>query len=236
MLVRARLPLLLVAGLMLVPAVPVIHAQIHGVPASVTSIGFGGSNSFAPAASVTSLGPNGFGEGHARFQNCCFNPFFQTGPVSPGFGQGHHSRRDFFVSAVPVYVPYTQVVVVQPEVAQDRDDQEAYAGEPVILERRLTRTTRTRTVAVDEQPAPAASTPVAAEPAAPVVPQPSTLLIFRDGHQAELQNYAIVGETIFDLTDNRAHKIQLADIDVPATRTANEARGVDFQVPVNPAR
>ena len=42
-----------------------------------------------------------------------------------------------------------------------------------------------------------------------------------------------VGDTIFDLTDNRSHKILLAEIDVPATRKANAARGVDFQVPGN---
>jgi hypothetical protein len=46
-----------------------------------------------------------------------------------------------------------------------------------------------------------------------------------------LQNYAIVGDTLFDLADNRSHKIQLADLDLPATRKANDARGVDFQVP-----
>ena len=68
-------------------------------------------------------------------------------------------------------------------------------------------------------------------PPEPVVAQPTTLLIFRDGHQTELQNYAIVGDTLFDLADNRSHKIQLADLDLPATRKANDARGVDFQVP-----
>src|SRR5262249_44287228 len=43
--------------------VPSIQAQIHGVPSSVTSIGFGGSHSMTPGvpASVTSLGPRGFG-------------------------------------------------------------------------------------------------------------------------------------------------------------------------------
>jgi len=68
------------------------------------------------------------------------------------------------------------------------------------------------------------------------VPQPSTVLVFRDGHQAELQNYAIVGDTIFDLTENRSHRIQIADLDLTATRKANDARGVDFQVPGNPGQ
>jgi len=57
------------------------------------------------------------------------------------------------------------------------------------------------------------------------------VIVFRDGHQAELQNYAIVGDTIFDFTDNLSHKIQLGDIDLSATHKANDARGVDFQIP-----
>lgn len=244
MLVRIRPFFLLVAGMaFLAIETPQLYGQIHGVPASVSSMGFGGSNSLTPgvAASVTSLGPNGFAGGRARFGNCCVNPFFQNGSFqrgthSPGF-RGRHFRRDLFTGGVPVYgvgVPYTEVIVVQPDAIAD--DEEDSSGEPVLVERRISRSIRTRAAAVEAPLAPAPQTPVAAEPPAPVVAQPSTLLIFRDGHQAELQNYAIVGDTIFDLADNRAHKIQLSDIDLAATRKANDARGVDFQVPVNPGQ
>jgi hypothetical protein len=213
-----------------------VSAQIHGVPASVTSFGFGGSHSFAPgvAASVTSLGPNGFGGGHARFGNCCANAFFQSGGQSPIFIRGRHSHRNFFAGSVPVYsVPYTQVVVVQPEVS---DDEEDYEGGPTIFDRRSASNRRTRVVEVEREPAGVAQPVAAAEPPAPVVAQPSTVLVFRDGHQAEIQNYAIVGDTIFDLADNRSHRILLADLDLTATRKANDERGVDFQLPGNPAR
>src|SRR4030081_2152557 len=112
----------MVAGLALVVvASPRLDAQIHGVPASVTSLGFGGSHSFTPGvpASVTSLGPNGFGGGHARFGNCCFDPFFQTGSQSAMFTRGRHSRHNFFGTTLPFFgttlpfyggysVPYTQ--------------------------------------------------------------------------------------------------------------------------------
>jgi hypothetical protein len=57
------------------------------------------------------------------------------------------------------------------------------------------------------------------------------VLVFKDGHQAEVQNYAIVAGTLFDLGAGRTHKIQLADLDLPATRKVNDDRGVDFQVP-----
>jgi|SRR5882672_1688065 len=243
MLARLRSFFLLFAGLALVAGSASLYGQIHGVPASVTSLGFGGSTSMTPgvAASVTSLGPNGFGGGHGRFGgspgrfvNCCSNGFFQNGLRSPILGRGRHSRRNFFAGSVPFYsVPYTQVLVVQP--GDDQGYDEDYDGGPTIFDRRGSFTRRTRVVAVEAEPVPSQPV-VAAEPPTPVVAQPSTVLVFRDGHQAELQNYAIVGDTIFDLADNRSHKIQLADLDLPATRKANDARGVDFQVPGNPGQ
>jgi hypothetical protein len=228
---RMRLFYLFAVVLFLVIGTSRLPAQIHGVPASVTSFGFGGSDSFTPgvAASVTSLGPNGFG-GHARFGSCCFNPFFQSRAQSPMFVRGHRSRRGFFPFAGVGYgVPYPQVVVVQPE--EDTYDDEDYEGGPTIFDRRGSRSSRPRVRFVEPEPAPASQPSAVATPPEPVVAQPTTLLIFRDGHQTELQNYAIVGDTLFDLADNRSHKIQLADLDLPATRKANDARGVDFQVP-----
>lgn len=224
---------LVVAAFFLAAGSASVQAQIHGVPASVTSFGFGGSTSSTPgvAASVTSLGPNGFGGGHAHFNNCCSNAFVRFGGQMPNLNRGHHSRRNFFAGTVPIYgIPYTQVVVVQPdEVADDEDDD---SGGPTIFDRRGRRPSSwRRNLVAETAPAPVAPSPVAAAPPAPVVAQPSTVLVYRDGHQGELVNYAIVGDTIFDLTDNRTHKILLADIDLSATRKANDARGVDFQVP-----
>lgn len=232
MLVRMRALDCFVCLVLVVVGVPALQAQIHGVPASVTSFGFGGSTSMTPgvAASVMSLGPNGFG-GHGRFgSNCCFNPFFQTDAGSPVFIRGRHFRRAFF-PAIPAFaIPYTQVVVVQP-VAYDDED---YQGGPTIFDRRGPG--YSQPAARPVEPAPAPQPAVAAAPPEPVVPQPSTVLVFRDGHQSELQNYAIVGDTLFDLADNRTHKILLADLDLLATRKANEARGVDFQIPGSSTR
>ncbi|HWZ83767.1 MAG TPA: hypothetical protein VNW47_14140 [Terriglobales bacterium] len=199
-----------------------LEGQIHGVPASVSSMGFGGSNSFTPgvAASVTSLGPHGFGGGRNRFAGCCFNAFGQGGHQSGDFFRRHRGHRNFFGG-----LPYTPVIVV-PSDSYAYDDEDDSGG-PTIFDRRGSRYVREREVAREESPV----TQPAAMPPSPVVAQPSTVLVYRDGHQVELQNYAIVGDTIFDLTDNRSHRILLADIDVPATRKANDERGVDFQVP-----
>jgi hypothetical protein len=59
----------------------------------------------------------------------------------------------------------------------------------------------------------------------------STQLVFRDKHTEEIKNYAIVGQTLWIFTEQRAKKITLAELDLPATQKANEDRGVDFQIP-----
>ena len=220
--------LLLIAALWLV-AVPVLSAQIHGVPASVSSFGFGGNFSSAPgiAASVTSLGPNGFGNRPAVFGNCCFGNFHFASRA--GDFSGHHHGQRAVVFPVPSYVPYTQVIVVQPE-GVDYEDEPADDVQLAAATHRA-RLHRTREQVVENEPEAKPSATVATPAAEAVIAQPSTVLVFKDGHRSEVQNYAIVGDTLFDFADNRAHKILLADLDLPATHKANSDRGVDFQLP-----
>jgi hypothetical protein len=58
-----------------------------------------------------------------------------------------------------------------------------------------------------------------------------TVLLFRDGHTEEIQNYAIVGKTLWVFTEQRARKIPIAELNVQATTKANEDRGIDFRLP-----
>ena len=58
-----------------------------------------------------------------------------------------------------------------------------------------------------------------------------TVLVFRDKHTEEVQNYAIIGQTLWILNEEKATKIPLADLDVPATVKVNDERGIDFKVP-----
>src|SRR4029077_1438659 len=55
---------------------------------------------------------------------------------------------------------------------------------------------------------------------------PATVFIFKDGHQLETRNYAIMGETLFDFSDKVLKKIQLNELDTAATTKANDDRGV----------
>jgi len=63
---------------------------------------------------------------------------------------------------------------------------------------------------------------------------PPTVLIFRDQRKEEVQNYAIVGETLWNFSPQRTEKIPLSDLDLGATSKANADRGVDFRLPNAP--
>jgi hypothetical protein len=81
------------------------------------------------------------------------------------------------------------------------------------------------TLASVSQPAPG--------PPPEVAVQPQTILVFKDGHQSSVDNYAIVGSTLYDLSGGKRHKIPLADLDLSATAQQNDDRGVDFELPAN---
>lgn len=75
------------------------------------------------------------------------------------------------------------------------------------------------------------SAPPPAKPATVQQPQKPTVLVFRDQHRAEIQNYAIVDGTVYEFAPPETRKILLSELDVPATVRANEDRGVEFRVP-----
>ena len=60
---------------------------------------------------------------------------------------------------------------------------------------------------------------------------PPTVLVFRDQRKQEVQNYAIVGQTLWNFSGQRTQKIPLSDLDLIATAEANEARGGEFRLP-----
>jgi hypothetical protein len=87
-----------------------------------------------------------------------------------------------------------------------------------------------------QQPAPSQDTERSKrteEPAAPA-PQaekfPATVFVFKDGHQLETRNYAIMGETLFDFSGQTLKKIKLDEIDAAATTKANDDRGVQVKL------
>ena len=76
----------------------------------------------------------------------------------------------------------------------------------------------------------------AAEPAAEL---PHAVLVFRDGHQEEISKYMISGATIYAGADfwnggSWTRKVQIAELDVPATLKLNQGRGARFTLPSSP--
>jgi hypothetical protein len=59
----------------------------------------------------------------------------------------------------------------------------------------------------------------------------STVLVFRDQHKEEVQNYAIIGETLWTFAPQHTQRIPLSALDIPATEKANDERGVTFRIP-----
>jgi hypothetical protein len=60
---------------------------------------------------------------------------------------------------------------------------------------------------------------------------PATVFIFKDGHQIETRNFAIMGETLYDFSTSVLKKVQLADLDKDATIKANDDRGTTVKLP-----
>jgi hypothetical protein len=86
-----------------------------------------------------------------------------------------------------------------------------------------------------QQPAPARERARHSDEMGPPAPTqekkaPPTVFIFKDGHQLETRNYAIMGETLYDLSGSAPKKIQLSEIDSAATVKANDDRGVQVKL------
>ena len=232
--VRLRIaPTVAVFGLslLLVFLVPGSFAQINGVPPSVTSPGFGGRAINGIPPSVTSLGPNGF---TPRFNSSAGVQFFNNVPRHDfDFDHDrhrHHGRAAFFPvfgGWYPAYVP----MPYQDDSENYADDDSEYQGGPTIFDRRGRGAESYIPPVRDVQPSRGDRQAEAVAPAPPEPPQQPTLLVFKDGHQFEVGNYAIVGQTLFDLTAGHPRKIAIADLDLDATQKMNDERGVSFQLP-----
>ncbi len=60
---------------------------------------------------------------------------------------------------------------------------------------------------------------------------PATVLVFRDQHKEEIDNYAIVGQTLYNFQPQHTEKIALSNLDLAATAKANDDRGMKFSLP-----
>jgi hypothetical protein len=64
---------------------------------------------------------------------------------------------------------------------------------------------------------------------------PATVFIYRDGHEMEVSDYAIFGQTLWVFNGQTTRKFPLADFNIAASRQVNEEHGVEFP-PLNQPR
>jgi len=232
-----KLALVTACGVLLFAAAIALSAtaQINAAPPSVTSLGFGGHATSGISPSVTSVGPRGFTHNPA-FPNS--RPLFGVNRGRPF--NGHHHPRNGVVPwgwGVGYYaVPYGYYD--QGDEAAAEQPEEEYSGGPTVFDRRgsgrVLRPAENDHASRGAEDDYSERAPVESASAAPVEPaaeQPQTVLVFKDGHQQDVANYAIVGDTLYDLSGGRSRKIPLSTLDLDATTKQNDDRGIDFQVP-----
>jgi hypothetical protein len=183
------------------------------------------------------------------------------GSVTVNFGEprsAHRFGRRTTLFPIPYFYPYyddydrepeapaPQVVVMQsPPAAAPAPEASAPVPEPLLLEWQgdhWVRITNYGQPATRLQPGESNLRSVAPGHKSPVQP-PSELapavLVFRDGRKEEVSSYTIVNGTMYTKADywtsgSWTKKIQIADLDLPATLRLNQERGVKFALPAGP--
>jgi len=230
-------------------------AQVHGTPAGATSLGGGHTFANPPGvpAGATSLGPRGF-------SNSNRGQFFQL-PAQQNFRhEPQRVHRVIIPVAVPLYgygaYPYlyssysSEPAEMTPADYRTVDPAVAAASQPQIVVAPVQQPPQIIVIdnrgvrdATDEERQEALATrdkatkkPKTEEPKPQVKPEaedvgPMTVLIFRDGARREIKNYAIMGKELIVFGTGTMRRIQIAELDVPATVKENDVRGLDFKLP-----
>jgi len=157
------------------------------------------------------------------FGNPCFtNPFFD-----PFFCREFFFNR--FPFAQPVFLPYPVYTAPNYPVSEQASSivhQRSYlAGEVERLTDEVERLREGQERWKESVQFQTQARPSVAEKT------PTTTLVCRSGHWSEVQNYAIVGQTLWEFTEHRARKIPVSDLDVAATKKMNAERGIEFRLP-----
>lgn len=126
-----------------------------------------------------------------------------------------------------------------------------HTAEPLVLENRDGKWVRIPTgnqlPTIPQSPQPASVKTTSPHPGvteltdvvAPLPKLPPAVIVFRDRHIEELGKYVIQGDTLFtnadySTTGSWTRKIQLKDLDLPASLKLNKERGTKFNLPASP--
>jgi hypothetical protein len=215
-------------------------------------------SSFSFAQGGSSGAAHGAGSAPASAQSFSHSGYAPPTAVSAHSGSSHSSSSGWshnnagsyhrhHAASGGEYYPYPYLYAVPFPYAADQgdaddssDDDADYQGGPTVFDRRglgaasyIPPTYDGPAHAQDASSGQASANESAADQA-PQAPTNPTTLVFKNGRQIEVSNYAIVSQTLYDLTPGRHRKIALADLDLPATQKLNDDHGVDFQLPSLP--
>jgi hypothetical protein len=152
------------------------------------------------------------------------------GPVIGPYGYGPYGFGPYgtfggyapYVYTEPIYTPPASVpYYTTPTVTPNED----LTLEVQRLRDQIEQLQQDQALAAARQPEPVSPAPPAAESA----PVPTTL-VFKDGHRMIIQNYVIVGDTLWVLDQRNSSKIPLSDLDLDTTQSLNRSQGSRFPV------
>ncbi|MGH9539039.1 MAG: hypothetical protein ACRD3H_14025 [Terriglobales bacterium] len=227
-----------------------LWGQMHG-----SARGSGG----AGRAGFSSHGPAGMRGGFAPAGRVGFSAGFGTGLRQPVFGQRpgfatfrrpfvsprRFHRPLYFSSFSPFYFGYYGYPAYYGDYSYSTIDSypayDYYSSYPSPYQAQASADLAQQQQDIDrledevarlreqrESPEVASAKPPAENKSEPSTP---TILVFRDKHTQEVQNYAVVGGTLWIFNEQRATKLPLSWLDIEATSKVNDERGVNFRVP-----
>lgn len=157
-----------------------------------------------------------------------------TAPRPTTRNSGNNQTHPLYGNAY--YYPYLFAVPVPYAVSPDgtdaaSDDPEDQGGPTVFDRRGSGQDSYIPPTAPDGPPQDAAAYDPPPSAPDPDPAQPQTTLVFKDGHQLEVDDYVIANQTLYDLTPGHPRKVALTDLDLSATEKQNDDRGVPFNLP-----
>ena len=195
---------------------------VLSAPHLFAQIAFSGDSSGRSSSRISEARFHGrpFGERRNRFGRDSFffgDPYFYS------------DYYDSYGSDYPAPPPAPQAAPV-PEVQVNNEP----LPDPVLLELRGSKWVRVTEFGGNSGPV---STP--AQSSAVPKEAPPAVLVYRDGHTQYVSSYSIIGPTIYTkavywTNGGWTRKIQVADLDIPATLKQNQQRSARFDLPLGP--
>jgi hypothetical protein len=216
----ARVPVIVLLTAISVPGAFGQRVSMGHPPAPASRPGLAPA---APHSSTRIFVGNGFGYGRYRRSLSRYGwPYFAD------YGYGYDSEPYGYP---PPPAPELQVA---PQPLPAAQESKAPLPSPVLLELHGDQWVQVNSFT----PPPAQTRQLSAENSKPAE-LPPAVLVFRDGHTEEVSSYSIIGPVIYTKSDYWAsgswtRKIQIADLNLPATLKQNQDRGVKFELPSSP--